>query len=186
MKPPNVDERELMERARQHDEVAFAALVELYSGPVFRIVHRMLPDRMEAESIVQETFWRFWQVLPRYGADRPLLPYLATIASNLARDLFRRERRIEQLPVDELPESGLREDAPLERLVEDARTRERLAQCVRQLPFAYRSVIALRYEAGMSYEQIAEALSLPLNTVRTHLRRARELLRRQLEEAGDG
>jgi len=54
------------------------------------------------------------------------------------------------------------------------------------LPLAYRAIISLRYEAGMTYEQIAAALSLPVNTVRTHLRRAKELLRRRLEEREDG
>ena len=180
-------ERDLIERARQHDEAAFAVLVELYAAVVFRIVHRMMADQMEAESIVQETFWRFWRVLPGYSAEGPLLPYLATIASNLARDRFRRERRLDDLPAEELldarAETGARD---VESLVEDQRTLERLAQGVRSLPLAYRAVISLRYEAGMTYGQIAAALSLPVNTVRTHLRRAKELLRRRLEEREDG
>ncbi len=154
---------------------------------LYRIVHRMLPDGMESEAIVQETFWRFWQALPGYSAEAPLLPYLATIASNLARDRFRRERRLEDAPAEDLLEThsadGLRD---VELLVEDQRTLERLAEQVRGLPFPYRAVIALRYEAGMSYEQIAAALGLPVNTVRTHLRRAKDLLRRRLEEHEDG
>src|SRR5512138_1215656 len=95
MKPPSSSERNLIERARQHDEAAFAALVAHYAGAVYRIVQRMLVDRMEAEEIVQETFWRFWRALPVYDNEAPLLPYLATIASNLARDRFRREWRLQ-------------------------------------------------------------------------------------------
>jgi RNA polymerase sigma-70 factor (ECF subfamily) len=187
MKPLPSTERDLIERARQHDEAAFAALVEQYAATVYRIIHRMMPDRMEAEAIVQETFWRFWRALPGYSAEAPLLPYLATIASNLARDRFRRERRLEDLPAEDILDVREEADArELESLVEDERTRERLAACVRSLPPAYRMVISLRYEADMSYEQIAEALSLPVNTVRTHLRRAKDLLRRGLEEREDG
>src|SRR5512143_3607688 len=179
MKPPSSDERELIERARQHDEAAFAALVEQYAGTVYRIVRRMLPDRMEAEEIVQETFWRFWRALARYDNQAPLLPYLATIASNLARDRFRREWRLQDLPPDDVLDTATEAGVlDVEASFEDQRTLERLAACVRGLPVAYRAVISLRYDADMSYEQIAEALSLPVNTVRTHLRRAKGLLRR--------
>lgn len=177
----------LLARARQHDEAAFAALVDLYADPLFRIVQRMLADRMEAESIVQETFWRFWQALPRYDATRPLLPYLAAIASNLARDRHRRDARIVDVPVESLPEpEPASEAAGPEQLLEDQETLQRLSLYVRDLPLAYRMVIALRYEAGMSYEEIAAALSLPLNTVRTRLRRARERLRSRLDGDHDG
>ncbi len=187
MKPPLSDERDLLERARQHDETAFASLVELYTPPIFRIVRRMVTDTMEAESILQETFWRFWQALPRYDAGRPLLPYLATIASNLARDRYRRERRLEEAAVEDILERQADMSAPDPgQLVDDHKALERLAAVVHDLPFAYRAVVALRYDADMSYEEIAAALSLPLNTVRTHLRRAKGLLRRSLKEVEDG
>jgi RNA polymerase sigma-70 factor, ECF subfamily len=183
MKRPLSREQELLEHARQHDESAFGALVDLYTPPLFRIVRRMVPDKMEAEAIVQEAFWRFWQALPRYSADRPLLPYLATIASNLARDRFRRDRRLEDVAVEDVLEGQAGESyLDLEQIVDEERARQRLAESVKALPFPYRAVIALRYEGDMSYEEIAAALALPLNTVRTHLRRARELLRRSLEE----
>jgi RNA polymerase sigma-70 factor (ECF subfamily) len=187
MNRPSSDEHELLERARQHDEPAFGALVDLYTPAVFRIVRRMVPDTMETEAIVQETFWRFWQALPRFDADRPLLPYLATIASNLARDRFRRDRRVEDVSVEDVLEGqASASDPDVEQIADDEQMRRRLAESVQVLPFAYRAVIALRYEAGMSYEEIAGVLSLPLNTVRTRLRRAKDLLRRSLEEADDG
>jgi RNA polymerase sigma-70 factor (ECF subfamily) len=187
MKGPSSQERDLVNRARQHDEAAFAALVDLFTPALFRIVRRMVVDKMEAEAITQETFWRFWQALPRYREDRPLLPYLATIASNLARDRYRRDRRLDEVAVEDLPAEHLKEEgADPEQLLEDEKTLQRLAECVQDLPFVYRAVIALRYEAGMSYQEVAAAQSLPLNTVRTHLRRAKDILRRRLEEADDG
>ncbi len=187
MNRPSSDEHELLERARQHDEPAFGALVDRYTPAVFRIVRRMVPDQMEAEAIVQETFWRFWQTLPRFDVDRPLLPYLATIASNLARDRYRRDRRVEDVSVESVLEGQAgASDLDLEQIADDEQMRQRLADSVRTLPFTYRQVIALRYEAGMSYEEIAAVLSLPLNTVRTHLKRAKDLLRRSLEETDEG
>ncbi len=181
------NERDLLERARQYDEAAFAILVQFYTPPVFRIVRRMVTDEMEAESIVQETFWRFWQGLPHLNLDRPLLPYLATIASNLARDRYRRESRLEDISVEDVLEgpAGGRDVGP-ESPVEEQALLQDLARAISELPFSYRAVISLRYDADMSYEQIAEALALPLNTVRTHLRRAKDLLRRRLENTEDG
>ncbi len=186
MNRPSSDEQELLERAQQHNEAAFGALVDRYTPPVFRIVRRMVPDTMEAEAIVQETFWRFWQALPRFEVDRPLLPYLATIASNLARDRYRRDRRVEDVPVEDVLEGQAAPDLDPEQMADDGQMRRRLAESVQTLPFAYRQVIALRYEAGMSYEEIARVLSLPLNTVRTHLKRAKDLLRHSLEETDEG
>ncbi len=188
MSRPPSNEQDLLERARLHDETAFARLVELYTPVVFRIVRRMVQDTMEAESIVQETFWRFWRVLPRYSSSRPLLPYLATIASNLARDRFRREHLLEDIPAEQVLENYIiEEDEPdLEDRLGEDETLQRLAEEVQALPFAYRSVISLRYEAGMSYDEIAGVLSLPVNTVRTHLRRAKQILRRRMEESNDG
>ncbi len=185
MSRPASSERDLVARARQHDDSAFSQLVDLYTAPLYRIVRRMVVDTMEAEALVQETFWRFWLALPRYESDRPLLPYLATIASNLARDIYRRDRRLEDVSIDDISDES--DEAPgAEEMAMDEMALERLARYVQDLPFDYREVISLRYEAGMTYEEIAGALSLPLNTVRTHLRRAKQRLRRRLQETDDG
>ncbi len=180
------NEHDQLERARQRDESAFAALVDTYTPMVYRVVRRMVTDHMEAESIVQETFWRFWNLLPRYDADRPLLPYLVTIASNLARDHYRREHWIEDVDADDLPESRRSDDFDFEQRLDHKQALESLAEAVESLPFAYRAVVSLRYDAEMSYEDIAATLALPLNTVRTHLRRAKQVLREKLEESDHG
>ena len=65
------DERDLLDLARQHEEQAFGTLVALCKLRLMRVAQRMLVDRMEAEPVVQEEFWRFWQSLPRYDAGRP-------------------------------------------------------------------------------------------------------------------
>jgi RNA polymerase sigma-70 factor, ECF subfamily len=175
------NEKELVQRACLHDEEAFAMLVEIFTGPVYRVVRRMVTDTLEAESIVQETFWRFWQRLPLYRQDAPLLPYLVTIASNLARDRYRRERWLEDTGAEDLLESQPDSTSEPEEALEFSQDLEKLSRAVEALPLAYRAVISLRYDAGMEYEEIAEALSLPLNTVRTHLRRAKQKLREELE-----
>jgi RNA polymerase sigma-70 factor (ECF subfamily) len=186
MKTSFPSESDLIERARLRDEPAFAELVEAYTPVLYRVVRRMSTDTLEAESLVQETFWRFWNVLPMYKADRPLLPYLATIASNLARDRYRREHRMVDADANTVLERSSHQDTDLEERVDQKEDLQVLAEAVDSLPFAYRAVISLRYDADMSYEDIAAILSLPLNTVRTHLRRAKQILRGKIEEADHG
>jgi RNA polymerase sigma-70 factor, ECF subfamily len=175
-------EQELIRRARVGDENAFAEIVEAFTPALFRVIHRMVADTGEAEGIVQESFWRVWQVLPRYQNDRRFFPYLVTIGVNLVRDGWRKERRFSTEGLDsvmDLP-SGL--SAP-EKQVEDAQLIQGLAEAVEKLPALYRNVIALRYDAGLSYEDIALAMQLPLNTVRTYLHRAKSALRDHLKDS---
>ncbi len=180
-RPVSHNENELIQRACLQDEDAFATLVDVYTASVYRVVRRMVTDTMEAEAIVQETFWRFWQKLPSYRQDAPLLPYLATIASNLARDRYRRERWLDEGDVEDVLESRAGSSRGPEAALELSQSLESLAAAVESLPIGYRAVISLRYDAGMDYEEIARALGVPLNTVRTHLRRAKQKLREEME-----
>ncbi len=181
MEPSFSVEQELVRRARAGDQGAFESLINIYTPRLFKVVRRMTSDTNEAEAILQETFWRIWKALPRYQEDRRFFPYLVTVATNLVRDAWRKERWLlpdeyealaDQFP-DNLPTP--------ETQIEAAERLQALAEAVADLPPAYRAVIALRYDAGLSYEEVAAALGLPLNTVRTHLRRAKAVLRQKLE-----
>lgn len=179
---PSSHEIALLRRARHGDEDAFDEIVQRYTTPLYRVVRRMSGDAMEAESITQETFIRLWRALPRYRTDKPLLPYLITIATNLYRDMWRKAQRTVEEDIDEMAEwLSAESDDPEDHLLQEE-VLAQLARAVESLPPHYRTVIALRYDAGWSYQQIAEALDLPLNTVRTHLRRAKATLRKYLEQ----
>lgn len=182
---PGVEEAELIRRAQAGDPAAFDLLVERYTPHLYRVVRRLASDQNEAEAIVQEAWLRAWRAIHRYVADRPLSPWLVRIAVNVARDLWRKKA-----PLDFADLGG--EEIVLPDPVpgpEDQLTRkealERLVRGVKKLRPEYRMVIALRYDAGLSYNDIASALEIPLNTVRTHLRRAKSVLRLWME-AEDG
>ncbi|HTX91682.1 MAG TPA: sigma-70 family RNA polymerase sigma factor [Anaerolineales bacterium] len=175
-------EQDILRRAASGDEDAFEELIEAFSPALYRVVRRMAASSGLAEEIVQETFWRVWQALPRYRADRRFFPYLATIAANLVRDEWRKDRRLAREDLEDLPELAS-DQPPPEKQVEAAELMEKLARSVKDLPPLCRAVIALRYDAGMSYEDIASALDLPINTVRTYLHRAKSKLQVLLEEA---
>ncbi len=178
----NLADSLLIEQARRGNLEAFEALVHRHAPNLYRLVRRMSSDAGEAEAVVQEAFLRVWASLARYQNDRPFFPYLATIAVRIQRDRWRKDRHEELDDQDRLAEASGESDDPLI-LVEEAEALQALARAVAQLPPLYRTAIALRYEAGLRYEEIAAAMNIPLNTVRTYLKRAKARLRRDLEEA---
>lgn len=175
------DVAELVRRARGGDPEAFDRLVGIYTPRLYQIVHRFTSDRGEAEAIVQETWLRVWRALPRSVEDRPLAPWLVRIAVNVARDIWRKKKPLDFADVGGY-EDLLHDERPgPEERMSQKEALERLVEGVKRLKPEYRMVIALRYEGGLSYQEIARTLNLPINTVRTHLHRAKSTLRRWLE-----
>jgi RNA polymerase sigma-70 factor (ECF subfamily) len=186
-------DEELVRLHLQGDKYAFCDLVDRYTQPVYNLAYRYTGDRMEAENIAQDTFLRVYQALPAARIDLPLKPWILRITANLCRDWARKKRpslfnelssdEEGQLPVIE----KLTDDAPL--LLDQVEAKE-MAEWVRravmELPRPYRVVITLRYTEGLSYQEIATILGLPLNTVRTHLFRSKGLLSRALERWLEG
>jgi len=176
----------------QGDREAFRFLVERYTRPLFNLAYRFTGDRAEAESITQETFLRVYRALPNSRLDLPFRPWIYRIATNLCRDWAKKRR---PTPFSALKQGGndpeqhsiftyeeIADDQPLPLEQIEARERAALARrAVMELPEHYRAAITLRYTEGLSYQEIADVLDLPLNTVRTHLFRAKGLLRQVLE-----
>jgi RNA polymerase sigma-70 factor, ECF subfamily len=178
----HADEGRIILRAQNGDEAAFEELIVFYSPALFRVVVRMARDASEAEAIVQEAFWRTWRSLGRYHRDQPFFPYLVTIALNLLRDQWRKDKWVEceGLGSDFDLETASAPD--VETLVEEREVRNDLENAIHELPSPYRAVIELRYEEEMNYEEIARIMQSPINTIRTHLHRAKKLLQQGFEE----
>ena len=177
MNHPSPAEQDIIRRARQGDDEAFEQLIMRFTPAIFRVVRRMTSDSQEAEAIVQETFLRVWQALPRYKDDRPFFPYLVTIATNIYRDQWRKSKRLDFGGLEPLDESMPNKALNPEQTTEQREILQALADAVSELPPPYRTVIALRYDANLKYQEIAEVLDIPINTVRTHLRRAKMFLK---------
>ena len=167
------------------DDQAFAALVARYTAPIFNLAFRLTDDRAEAENATQETFLRAYSALPRSRTDLAFKPWLFQIAVNLCRDLARKKRPAvfaDLAQEDESsPEEAIEDETPLPLAqVEERELEKALTRAVADLPEIYRAVVTLRYTEELSYEEIAAVLQLPVNTVRTHLFRAKAMLRKAL------
>ena len=167
------------------DDQAFAALVARYTAPIFNLVFRLTDDRAEAENATQETFLRAYSALPRSRTDLAFKPWLFQIAVNLCRDLARKKRPAAFADLaqedESSPEEAIEDETPLPlEQVEGRELEAALTRAVADLPEIYRAVVTLRYTEELSYEEIAAVLKLPVNTVRTHLFRAKAMLRKAL------
>jgi RNA polymerase sigma factor (sigma-70 family) len=175
-----MDDPALVEALRSGDPQAPRLLIERFQGVVFGLCYRMMGHREDAEDVAQEAFLRALRSIAGFDASRPLRPWLLEIAANRCRTaLARRARRppaasatMEDRPD---PRPGLSDPDDL------AGELERGLQALRP---EYRMVFALFHEQNLSYEEIAEAVSRPIGTVKTWLHRARAQLADDLSRRG--
>jgi len=179
---------QLIARAREGDERAFKKLLSKYERPVFSICLRMVHNRDEAADLSQDSFIKVFGMLERYNPAYAFSSWLFKITSNLCIDHLRK-RRIATFPMDE-PIEGDKGDIqrqyiapdldPEQEMVQRERM-SRLDEAIRGLPDHYRVMLILRHQEHLSYEEIADALEIPLGTVKARIHRAREMLKNGLK-----
>lgn len=175
--PEHIEESEWISRSKEGDDDAFTRLVEAYQVPVFNLCYRMLGDRIEAEDAAQETFLRAFQNLNRYDPNRRFATWLLSIASHHSIDRLRR-RRFQVLSLEELlPRQEKPDSAPgPEASLVMHQTSEAVRGLLERLKPVDRSAIVLRYWYEMSYEEIAQTLSITIPSLKSRLHRARKEL----------
>jgi len=178
------DDLLLVAASKNGDQEAFAQLVQRYQRRVFNLVYRMLRQYEEATEITQETFLAAWQGLPAFRGDARFPTWLYRIAYNCSLkqlDLRKRDRALQvALEAEKTLENAndeQRENAELEASDRQILVQEHLSH----LPTKYRIVLILRHLQDMTYEEMAEILTMPIGTIKTHLFRARNLLKERLQ-----
>ncbi|HKR37420.1 MAG TPA: sigma-70 family RNA polymerase sigma factor [Steroidobacteraceae bacterium] len=162
---------ELLTRASAGESAAFAALVRRYQRTVYSIALRMLGDRHRAEDLAQEVFLQLYRSLDSIGSDTHLAFWLRKVAVNRAIDRMRQESRYDNEPLTEAA-SVADEIGDVDPLLQ-----RHLAELVAQLPPAARAVVVLRYQEDLDPVDIASTLDMPINTVKSHLKRSLTSLR---------
>ena len=172
---------ELVERCRNGDETAFRELVEQYKGLVFAIMARSVADPARAEELAQEAFLRVHKGLPYFRGEARLSTWIYRIVANLLAQ-ERPDLATVSLDVtfDDSDEPRVQPGAD-DRAFGDMMLRDRLDKAIRRLPVPYQVLVNGHYLKGLRYEDLAEALNMPMGTVKTHLHRAKRQLRHLLE-----
>lgn len=146
---------------------------------VFSLCYRMLGDRHEAEDVSQEVFLRALRSLHQWDCQRPMRPWLLTIAANRCRTALGRSQRrpIAREYLDEAPDPRASDDGAAE-------LRSEIQIALGQLREDYRCVFVLFHEQGMSYEEMSVVTGRPIGTLKTWLHRARAQMLTYLRERG--
>ena len=182
-RPPTEDE--LVERARDGDPTAFAALVRDHQEIAFRTAYVITRNAADAEDAAQVGLTKAWRALPRFRRGSPVRPWLLTIVANEARNRRRGEGRREGLVLratHELP-PGDAAPSPEGSLIA-AETRAELLAALEQLSDDDRLVLSCRFLLDLGEEETATVLGLRRGTVKSRTSRALERLRSLLEDEG--
>jgi RNA polymerase sigma-70 factor, ECF subfamily len=177
--PPEPDEGFLVARARRGDAAAFEELVRRHQRRVYAVALRIVRAHDVADDVSQEAFVRAWRSLDGFETGRPFAPWVCRIAANLAINHVRSPRAREEGLPEGHAETPAADPGPLGSVL-DAEAGRVLDAAVAALPAEQRAVFVLRAVEEMSYDAIAEALSLSPGTVMSRLFRAREKLARAL------
>ncbi len=174
-----VNERELVERCRSGDERAFQDLVDRYKDLVYALIARTVQDRSRADDLAQDVFLRIHRGLPYFRGEARLSTWIYRIVANVCvQDVGRPAAPIS---LDDEPSRHRAAMSAPDRQFGDLELKDRLEKAIARLPANYRLLIAAHYLEGVRYEDLADALQLPLGTVKTQLYRAKQQLRRMLE-----
>lgn len=180
----------LVDEFLRGDVSAFDELVRRYKDRVYNVVYRYVGNHEDALDVSQEVFVRAYRGLSAFRRESKWYTWLFSIAANVARNRVRdrhRKGRDQGMSLEMLQESApalaqtalAQSDSP-RRQAEERELEEILQRCLSELPEHYRMPFVLRSVDGLSYGEIADALDVPVGTVKSRLNQARKLLHERL------
>lgn len=179
-------EAELIQKAAAGNAKAFRLLVNQYLPIVYSYLYRMTQNHELSEEMAQEAFVKAYQNLKTFDSNRAFKPWILRIASNAMLSELRKQKNSVSLNAMEEDGQFGEVEARISASKEAesyALSSEELQQALNKLDAKYRQVLLLRYQQDLSYEEIADTMQTPLNTVRTWLKRGVEKLRLVVQEA---
>jgi RNA polymerase sigma-70 factor (ECF subfamily) len=186
-----LEERSWLGRHCGGDQAAFPALLKAYRRPVYSYLVRSGVAEAERDDVFQSIFLKIHAAAKSYRPNLPLAPWLFTIAANTVRNHVRGHAKAQTTDIEDDPKE-LADPGPGPEQVAQAReTLAWLEEALAVLPAVQREVVLSTTVLGLRQEDVAQALHMPLNTVKTHLRRARlalaqGLARRESPAGGTG
>lgn len=179
----NDNDKELLRRFCAGDENAFKELVEENKDGLYGFIKRFVLQPDIVEDVFQETFLQLYLSRKTFDIDRPLKPWLFTIAANKAKDMLRKRRRennvsvgvmadASEASIDDIFNSIASNDDTPDELTISAETKENVRNIIASMPDNLREILLLAYFEQFSYKQMSDILSIPIGTVKSRLHSA--------------
>jgi RNA polymerase sigma-70 factor, ECF subfamily len=189
----DIPDFELVERAKNGDKKALAAIVQNNERLVFNTALRLVGNTEDAECVMQETFLKVLQALPQFRGDSSLSTWIYRIAANFALMRLRdRKKGFKNIDAEDAHVSKGTLDAfnrsignNPQRALENSELRQKMEQAIEELPPKFKSVFVLKDIEGLSLKEISEMNDMSLPAVKSNLHRARLFLRDRLAEYAD-
>ncbi len=170
----------LVERAREGEVQAFERLIAEYQAKVFTFAFAFTGDREQAKDLAQEALVKVYRSLGSFRFQSAFSTWLYSIVKNTSLAAVKsragREQSLEQ-PLDDRDVERLEEAASAEDRLLEKESRRLILRALRDVPETFRVVVTMSDVQGLGYDQIADALGVPLGTVKSRLKRGRDALR---------
>lgn len=173
-------EEGLLKRIAEGEKEIFGELVLRHQDFIFNVVSKYVRIEEEARDLTQDVFLKAYENIEKFRGESKVSSWLYRIAYNLSMNWSERRAGRETQLDDELAETIAEPPSLAEEIFEREEQLARITEILSELPEKYRAVISLYYFEDRSYQEISEALGLPINTVKIHLLRAKERLREKL------
>jgi RNA polymerase sigma-70 factor (ECF subfamily) len=172
--PEAIDFPAPLTRAQAGDHDAFAEIIEQHEDMVYSLAYHFFGDRSRSEELAQDVFLQLYRNLGTIESDSHLLFWLRQVTTRRCIDLARRSR-LKAVPLEDVELRAVEKHA-------DPLLDRRLKQLVEELPEVQKAVVTLRYQEDLDPSEICRIVNMPVNTVKSHLHRALQALRRKLEK----
>ncbi|MEL7304191.1 MAG: RNA polymerase sigma factor [Myxococcota bacterium] len=178
----DTEQRQWLPRHAAGDHTAFRRLMQCYGPAVMGYVIRCGVPPSLRDDVFQDIFFKIHRNASRYSPAHPLRPWLFTVTANVVRSHFRKQGVLHRVfSPREIESEPACQSATAVAQGEANEVAVRLNRSIAKLPMKQREVLSLVCIEGMALDEVAVALSMPLNSVKTNLQRARKAMRRELE-----
>lgn len=170
------------------NEAGLHALIHAYTKPVYSFIRQMVRTSTEAEDVTQETFIKMWKHIKKYKQGQGFKTWLFTIAHNTAIDHLRKRKSyvfsdFEKEDGKNTVTENIKDTEPMpDELFDQIKNAEQMKQLLEDISPMYKEVLILHYRDELTFDEIGTVLGKPLNTVKSHHRRALIELRKRLQK----
>ncbi|WP_066646829.1 RNA polymerase sigma factor [Christensenella timonensis] len=175
-----MQEKEWILEAQKGDSDAFCALIGKYENKIYNIAYKFMQNSFDAQDAAQDAIIKMYGSIRKFSFQSAFSTWMYRVVANTCLDLIR--RRKPSVPMEEYTDAAVSRDGNPDEQAENNELGRSIRAAVQELSEKYRTVLILKDMEGLKYEEVAEILSITPGTVKSRLFRAREKLRRILEE----